>query len=444
METANNVAALPPPPANPAPAAPEDASRWFYYSTPQEIGPYRIVRCLGSGGMSKVYLGQHADNGQDFAIKVLRPDLIARSNAVQRFEVEFRAAHKLDHPNIVRAYDFVVEPSLVYIVLEFVDGPSVAQLLREKTCFSEAQSVRWMTQIAEALEAAHQNQLVHRDIKPGNILIGPGDEAKLADLGLAKDLLAKKELTQSGASLGTLLYMAPELYENARRADHRSDLYSLGVTLYQMLTGRFPFAGGQLTVLKNKLVNRFHKPREVIRDLSPAIDDAVCRLLEAAPDKRPANCRELIESLTNSAASKSKPRMPIPTMMADLPTEADDANRRREERYLTSIEGTCSMVLGPRDASWSGTILDVSSGGAHLTVERRFEVGSLINVSVLLDDVDRISFVLRVQWIIQETANRWRLGGKFHRRLPAIDLERILRAAAATVIVQESSISKDI
>ena len=440
MESANNVAAPPPHPANPATAAPEDASRWFYYSTPQEIGPYHIVRCLGSGGMSKVYLGQHGVTGQDVAIKVLRPDLIARSNAVQRFEVEFRAAHKLDHPNIVRAFDFVVEPSLVYIVLEFVDGPSVAHLLREKTCFSETQAVRWMTQIAAALEAAHHNQLVHRDIKPGNILIAPGDEAKLADLGLAKDLLAKKELTQSGASLGTLLYMAPELYENARRADHRSDLYSLGVTLYQMLTGRFPFAGGQLTVLKNKLVNRFHRPREVIRDLSPAIDDAVCRLLEAAPDKRPANCRELIESLTNSVP---KPRTPVPTMMIELPAEGED-NRRREERYLTSIEGTCSMVLGPRDASWAGTILDVSSGGAHLTVERRFEVGSLINVSVLLDDVDRISFVLRVQWIIQETGNRWRLGGKFHRRLPVIDLERILRAAAATVIVQESSISKDI
>ena len=277
METANTVA------APPAPPPPDDPSRWFYYSTPQEIGPYRIVRCLGSGGMSKVYLGQHAGTGQEVAIKVLRPDLIARSNAVQRFEVEFHAARKLDHPNMVRAYDFFADATLVYLVLEFIDGPSVAQILREKTCFSEAQAVRWMTQIAGALDIAHRNQLVHRDIKPGNILIGPGDEAKLADLGLAKDLLAKKELTQSGASLGTLLYMAPELYENARRADHRSDLYSLGVTLYQLVTGRFPFAGGQLTVLKNKLVNRFAKPREVIPELSPAIDDVVCRLLDAVP-----------------------------------------------------------------------------------------------------------------------------------------------------------------
>jgi eukaryotic-like serine/threonine-protein kinase len=439
MESAINIAAPPAPPATPPP---EDASRWFYYSTPQEIGPYRIIRCLGSGGMSKVFLGQHGVTGQDVAIKVLRPDLIARSNAVQRFEVEFHAARKLDHPNMVRALDLVIDSTLVYLVLEFIDGPSVAQVLREKTCFSETQAVRWITQIAAALGVAHRNQLVHRDIKPGNILIGPGDEAKLADLGLAKDLLAKKELTQSGASLGTLLYMAPELYENARRADHRSDLYSLGVTLYQMLTGRFPFAGGQLTVLKNKLVNRFTRPRDVIRDLSPAIDDVVCRLLEAAPDRRPSGCDELIDMLTNPAESP-KTRTAIKTMMIDLPSEADEKNRRREERYVTSIEGTCSMVLGPRDASWSGTILDVSSGGAHLTVERRFEVGSLINVSVLLDDVDQISFVLRVQWIIQEAANRWRLGGKFHRRLPTIDLERILRAAAATVIVQESSISKD-
>ena len=392
--------------------------------------------------MSKVFLGQHGVTGQDVAIKVLRPDLIARSNAVQRFEVEFHAARKLDHPNMVRAFDLVVETSLVYLVLEFIDGPSVAQILREKTCFSETQAVRWMTQIAGALGVAHQNQLVHRDIKPGNILIGPGDEAKLADLGLAKDLLAKKELTQSGASLGTLLYMAPELYENARRADHRSDLYSLGVTLYQMLTGRFPFAGGQLTVLKNKLVNRFARPREIIRDLSPGIDDAVCRLLEAAPDKRPSSCAEVIEMFTNPAASP-KTKVATKTMMIDLPSEGDEKNRRREERYVTSIEGTCSMVLGPRDASWSGTILDVSAGGAHLTVERRFEVGSLINVSVLLDDIDSVSFVLRVQWITKETAVRWRLGGKFHRRLPAGDLERILRAASATVIVQESSISKD-
>ena len=101
------------------------------------------------------------------------------------------------------------------------------------------------------------------------------------------------------------------------------------------------------------------------------------------------------------------------------------------------------MVLGPRDATWTGTILDVSAGGAHLSIDRRFEIGSLINVSVLLDDVDRVAFVLRVQWVVPEGPDRWRLGGKFHRRLPPADLERILRAAAATVLVQESSASRD-
>jgi serine/threonine protein kinase len=412
----------------------EEPRRWFYYQNPKEIGPYQIVRCLGSGGMSKVYLARHRDTGLEVALKVLRPDLISRTNAVQRFETEFRAAHKVRHPHVVRAHDLAVDENLVYLVLEYVDGPSLAQLLREKTCFSEEQAVRWIVQVAEGLELAHQNQVVHRDIKPGNILIAPNGDAKLSDMGLAKDLLAKKELTQSGASLGTLLYMAPELYENARRADPRSDLYSLGVTLYQIVTGRFPFSGGQLTVLKNKLTNRFLQPREIVAEVSPRVNDVICHLLNALPEKRQASCREVIDALLPRLRADTE------TIEVDPPTIADEGNRREEDRIVTSIESTCSMVLGPRDKTWKGTVLDVSSGGANLLVERRFEVGSLVNVVVILDEEksDTTAFILRVQWVRQENDSQWRLGGKFHRRMQPADLERLLSVAAATVVIQES------
>ena len=252
METANIVAVrLPrprpprPPPATappatapPATAPPDDPSRWFYYSTPQEIGPYRIVRCLGSGGMSKVYLGQHGDTGKEVAIKVLRPDLIARSNAVQRFEVEFHAARKLDHPNMVRAYDFFADAALVYLVLEFIDGPSVAQMLREKTGFSEARRrFAAMKQTAGALERRPPRQSSsctatsswatsssHPATRPSSCRPrsrqgSPREEGADPVEGQSRHALQAKRLRAS--------------YENARRADHRSDLYSLGVTLYQ-------------------------------------------------------------------------------------------------------------------------------------------------------------------------------------------------------------------
>ena len=153
---------------------------------------------LGSGGMSKVYHRSTRSSdrpGRRDQGPSARHDRSAPMPS-SGSKVEFRSARKLDHPSIVRAHEMVVEAGLVYLVLELVDGPSLSQLLREKTCFSEAKAVRWMTQIAEALAVAHANQLVHRDIKPGNILIGADGRAKLADLGLAKDLVAKKELTQ--------------------------------------------------------------------------------------------------------------------------------------------------------------------------------------------------------------------------------------------------------
>lgn len=401
---------------------------------PKGVGPYELLRILGSGAMSKVYLGRHQRTGQQVAIKILRSELTDNTSAVERFQVEFRSARKIFHPHVVRALDFGTQDDLIYLVLEYIDGPTLAEVLRDRRQLPESLARRWIGQVAEGLDQAHQQKLIHRDIKPGNILLTADGNAKLADLGLAKDLLADKKLTKTGTSLGTLLYLAPELYENAGHADARSDYYSLGVTLYQLLTGRFPFTGGQITVLKNKFTNRFARPREVVGDLSPAIDEAVCRLMQADPSKRPGSWAEFKALFDSAPVVKPEPPPPPP------PPPPSPDNRRQELRYPTSLEGVCSPLLGARGKCWKGSILDLSAGGAQLSVERRFEVGSLVSVTVQSEDGEPAEFVLRVAWLKAQSEQQWSIGGSFHRRLKPSDLERLLSHAVATVFVQESDV----
>jgi serine/threonine protein kinase len=415
-----------------------DAERGAFYQNIKEIGPYELTRLIGSGGMSRVYHGRHKRTGQEVAVKVLRPEMLERKHVVRRFHSEFRAARKLIHPHLVRALDFGMDQGLPYLALEYIAGQSLFEMMRAKLRLPEVEAVRLIRQTAEGLRIAHQMNVIHRDIKPANILITAEGNAKLSDLGLAKDLLAAESITRSGASLGTLHYMAPEQFLNARKADARADLYSLAVTLYHVLTGRLPFSGGQMTMLQKKKTNQFVPPRAIVPALSIAVNRLIVQAMRANPDERPPTCGDFLSQLdvVDSPLPATMPSIDL----APVASAPNADNRRVENRFPTSLRGSCTVLMSTQKETWKGQVVDISAGGANVLVDRRFEIGSLVAVDVDDEQLDEpLSFTLRVTWVRPgELAGSWNVGGKFHRRMPHSELQRLLQRELGTVLLHES------
>ncbi|MCA9114510.1 MAG: serine/threonine protein kinase [Planctomycetaceae bacterium] len=200
---------------------------------------YLIERPLGSGGMGQVLLATDTKLDRQVALKRLKAEISSSSRALERFQIEAKAVAALDHPNIVRVYDYEIDEQGPLLVLEYVDGLSLADRIRHSPIDVE-QAISWTCSLCEALAAAHARQVIHRDIKPANILLTSAGVPKLTDFGLARRESHDGQMTQAGVVLGTVDFMAPEQRRDASTADARSDLWSLGATLYQMLTGRSP------------------------------------------------------------------------------------------------------------------------------------------------------------------------------------------------------------
>ncbi len=207
-------------------------------------GRYELRRRLARGGMADVFLAQDQLLGRPVAVKVLFPEFAADPKFVERFRREAQSAANLNHPNIVSIYDWGEETGTYYIVMEYVEGQSLAQILRRDGRLSAEQVTRVALDVSSALGFAHDGDVVHRDVKPGNVLVSPKGEMKVADFGIATALTstADSNLTQTGAVMGTATYFSPEQAQGLK-VDNRSDLYSLGVVMYEMLVGHPPFSG---------------------------------------------------------------------------------------------------------------------------------------------------------------------------------------------------------
>jgi serine/threonine-protein kinase len=212
--------------------------------TEQTLGEFRILRRIGRGGMSEVYLAQQTSLNRNVALKVLRPDLVSDETHVKRFRTEALAAAGLNHPNIIQVFSVGTENGIEYIAQEYVQGYNLRQFLVRKGPPDLPVALHIMKQVASALSAAARAGIVHRDIKPENIMVTPKGRVKVADFGLAQLTLQgeRVNLTQVGITMGTPLYMSPEQV-NGSKVDHQSDLYSFGVTAYHMLSGSPPFRG---------------------------------------------------------------------------------------------------------------------------------------------------------------------------------------------------------
>ena len=282
------------------------------------LGHYRVQEQIGAGGMGVVWRALDERLERDVAIKVLPPGLLADEDARRRFRREARALAKLNHPNIATIYDVGEEDGLDFLVMEFVPGESLADKLRAgPLAFREA--VALGAEIAAALEEAHERGVVHRDLKPGNIVVTPKGRAKVLDFGLAK-LLAhadNADATQSAGethgAVGTPLYMSPEQAQG-KPVDCRSDLWSLGVVLYESMAGRAPFQGDSGLAILHAVNHDTPKPLREIRDATPAdADQIVCRALQKNLDQRYQSAAEMSRDLSAVLARLSSPVPPATT-----------------------------------------------------------------------------------------------------------------------------------
>lgn len=300
--------------------------------------------------MGVVYKARRAD-GSFVAVKVLASELAENAVLKQRFYQEARIAMGLDHPNLVRALDVGEDTGRHYLVMEFVEGESLSRLVKRMGRLRESDALRVIVAVARGLDKAHRQQLVHRDVKPDNILLTTDGQAKLADLGLAKALDAEMNLTQVDRGLGTPNWMSPEQFKDARHVDVRCDVYALGETLYFMLTGKMPFVGdGLLDTFQRKIEMRYTPPEEIEPTLRPATLRAVRRAMEAVPERRPATVREFIRILRNLSKDAGDPgpmsgqTLSRPSIVIDLPPRSEPGERARAVRREPKEREPCSAI----------------------------------------------------------------------------------------------------
>jgi serine/threonine-protein kinase len=304
-------------PARPAPRSPSDPLH-----DPRSLGEFRILRRLGEGGMGSVYLGYHEEQGQQVAIKVLSDHLTGNQVLVDRFYREAKSGALLNHPNIVRTIIVGQDQATGkhYLVLEFIDGPSAHALLDQHGRLTIGDAVHVALDIARALEHAHSRNVIHRDIKPDNILTTRSGISKLADLGLAKRTDEASHLTVARQGFGTTYYMPYEQAINAKRADYRSDIYALGATLYHLLTGQVPFPGeNHLDVVEKKEKGDFEPASHLCPDVPPELDAILAKMLARDPADRYQTASELLVDLDRSGLAALVPSFADPEMARQDP-----------------------------------------------------------------------------------------------------------------------------
>ncbi len=271
------------------------------------LGKYKLLRHIGKGGMSQVYLAEHTLMKRKVAIKVLPANRVEDSTYLERFRTEARAAAKLDDPNIVRAYDIDNDGKTHYIVMEFVDGPDLHIYVRENGPLPFEKAADYVAQVARGLAHAHDMGLVHRDIKPANCLVDKHEVVKLLDMGLARliDDEASLTLENNENVLGTADYLAPEQALNSHKADARADIYSLGCTLYYLITGHPPFPDG--TISERLLKHQVEQAPSIFKDRpdAPSVLVNICnRMMAKRVDERYQTAGEVAERLAEWLADR--------------------------------------------------------------------------------------------------------------------------------------------
>lgn len=287
--------------ANPTASYPPIPSFRPEVPLPSQLGQYRLLQQIGAGGMGTVYRAEHLHLKKPVAVKLVSPNRLADETVLARFRREMEVVGRLDHPNIVRATDAGETDSIHYLVMEFIDGLNLTQIVKRCGPLPVAESCELIRQAALGLQHAYENGLVHRDIKPQNLMLNTKGQVKVLDLGLAllhTERFTLGGLTCSGQVMGTADYMAPEQWEDCHWVDIRADLYSLGCTLFFLLTGSPPFGSPGYESIVRKMAAHLRDDPLALRPDVGAASAILARMLAKEPAQRPQTPEEVVQELT--------------------------------------------------------------------------------------------------------------------------------------------------
>jgi serine/threonine protein kinase len=343
----------------------------------RKIGKYKILEILGKGGMGIVYKALDPDIEREVAIKTIRFDTLTdgteKDDLMARFIREARAAGKLAHPNIITVYDVGREKDLTYIVMQYIEGQSLQAVIDSGKRFSSQEIIDLMKPLCSSLDYAHKNGIVHRDIKPANIMIDKSETPFLADFGVAR--IETSTMTQAGTTVGTLSYMSPEQIQGLT-VDGRSDIFALGVILYELLSGKKPFYGDNISTIVYKIVHE--EPQQITQvnqDLPRGYELVIKKALAKKPEDRYQTCQELVVDLENAEK--------ILEQTLAFETDKQATAPARPKRKL-------GLVLG---LALSGVV--VVAGGAYLLFLPRAEKTSRLSQNLETLKKEGISPVTR-------------------------------------------------
>jgi serine/threonine-protein kinase len=315
----------------------------------QQIGPFTIERELGAGAMGAVYRGVYNKTGQRVAIKIMLPGAAENKQSVDRFKREIDILKQLNHPNIVRLLYADKQNGTRYYAMEYIQGESLDRVLARRGRFSWEEVVTLGQQLCAALQHAHDKGVVHRDLKPSNLMVLADGTLKLTDFGIAKDLDVT-QLTEANCTVGTASYMSPEQCRGEKNLTHKSDLYSLGIVMYELLTGKKPFiAENVMDMFMLHVKGSFERPSRLVVETPKWLDILICQLLEgsrssgrATPPRSP---RRWATYLTRSRPARA-PGWKPPARGRSAPTtrrrRARSSARKRRKRRSPTSRTCCS------------------------------------------------------------------------------------------------------
>ena len=299
--------------------------------TGKKIGDFELLAKLGEGGMGAVYKARDTQMDRVVALKVMNQNVAGNKEFAERFKREAKATGALNHPNIVAAYGAGEADGRPYLAMELVDGESLRARTKKIGRLPEKEALTIVLKVAQGLGHAHEQGFVHRDIKPDNILLGKDGAVKIVDLGLAKAVDDDQRLTKTGIAIGTPHYISPEQARGEKEIDHRSDIYSLGATLYLLLSGRMPFEGkNNAEIMLKHLKEELENPQDLVPEISDGAVAIVCKMMAKKPSGRYDSCKLLIRDLEQVLAGQEL--QPAESAGPDVAESSIRPPRRKQRR----------------------------------------------------------------------------------------------------------------
>jgi len=387
------------------------------------VGSFVLLEKIGQGATGTIYKARGPNGDGLVAIKIAKRQLPDDAELSEDVHCENPPLEKLRHPNIAREFTRGEDHGLLYRVMEYVPGISLARHLQEFGPMPMAQAMTVFSALLKAAAQLHQHDIVHGDIKPASVLLHPSAGPKLSDMGLIQDLAATAGLRPTRFRLGTMEFVAPELFDDGNPVDARSDLYALAATLYVTLTGRGVFGPGNLgAVLTRKLNHQLTPLAELVPEASAALDSVVTRALNPDPEARPSSTEEFLAALVGTSS-------PSGCVVDHAASQANlvAAARRSSTRYPIDMVLSCQLSTPTNDILCEARVLDISSGGVCLEMPEGVEANTALQITLPGSDAGQgAAFRVAARWLKHLSNGNCMVGFAFSKPLEESELERLL------------------